>query len=172
MRVMIPSLNKEGAQALGDVEKRLAAAGHRITEPRRAVLSFIAAQGGPFTAADVIETFKAVPSVGRATVFRTLELLTELQILEKVHREASGASGYSYVLCGLTDTHHHHTVCTRCGAVSDLEGCFLDIERVHGLSAESSFRVEAHHLELYGTCEKCQREVANRPGEVPVGGNK
>ncbi len=154
---MIPSLNKLEEQVLGLAERRLAEAGHRITAPRREVLANITRQTNTFTAADLTEAFKSTPSVGRATIFRTIELLVELHLLERVHLEASGASGYAYVLCGLTETHHHHTVCTQCGTVSDLEGCFLDGRRLSGLSEKSSFRVDDHHLELYGVCGKCQQ---------------
>ena len=154
---MIPGLNKEEGQIFRLAERRLAEAGHRVTAPRKAVLTTIARQTNTFTAADLIEAFRSTPSVGRATVFRTIELLVELHLLERVHLEASGASGYAYVLCGLGETHHHHTVCTQCGDVSDLEGCFLDGRRLRGLSAKSSFRVDDHHLELYGVCGKCQQ---------------
>ena len=156
---MIHSLNKEERNILRLAERRLAEAGHRVTAPRRAVLANIALQGNTFTAADLIEAFKSTPSVGRATIFRTIELLVDIHLLERVHLEASGASGSAYVLCGLGDTHHHHTVCTQCGTVSDLEGCFLDGRRLRGLSAASSFRVDDHHLELYGLCGKCQQSA-------------
>lgn len=155
--IMIPSLNKQAGQIIHLVESRLIEAGHRVTAPRRAVLVHIATQGNTFTAADLIEAFKSTPSVGRATIFRTLDLLVEMDLLERVHLEASGASSSAYVLCGLADTHHHHTVCTRCGEVSNLEGCFLDARRLRGLSAQGSFRVDDHHLELYGVCAKCQK---------------
>ena len=154
---MIPSLNSQTGQIIDLAESKLIEAGHRVTAPRKAVLVHIATQVNTFTAADLIEAFKSTPSVGRATIFRTLDLLVELHLLERVHLEASGASGYAYVLCGMADTHHHHTVCTSCGEVSDLDGCFLDVKRVRGLSAQGSFRVDDHHLELYGVCSKCQQ---------------
>ncbi len=154
---MIPSLNKKAGQIIQLAENRLIEAGHRVTAPRKAVLVHIATQGNTFTTADLIEAFRSTPSVGRATIFRTLDLLVDLNLLERVHLEASGASGYAYVLCGLADTHHHHTVCTGCGEVSNLEGCFLDAKRLRGLSAPGSFRVDDHHLELYGVCAKCQK---------------
>src|SRR5688500_14790826 len=154
---MILSLNKQNGLTMHRIEKKLIEAGHRVTAPRRAVLAQIANQGTTFTAADLVGAFQSTPSVGRATIFRTIDLLVDLHLLERVHLEASGASGYTYVLCGLSDTHHHHIVCTRCGDVSNLEGCFLDAKRLRGLSAGSSFRVDDHHLELYGVCAKCQR---------------
>lgn len=153
---MIPGLNKQTEPVLRHVEQKLIEAGHRVTAPRQAVLECIAGQGSTFTAADLVDAFKSMPSVGRATIFRTIDLLVDLQLLERVHLEASGASGYAYVLCGLGDQHHHHTVCTECGEVSNLEGCFLDVRRLRGLSEASSFRVDDHHLELYGVCARCQ----------------
>ena len=156
---MIPGLNKEEERLLHVAERRLAEAGHRLTAPRKAVLANIARQGNTFTAADLIDAFSSTPSVGRATIFRTIELLVDIHLLERVHLEPTGALGSAYVLCGLGETHHHHTVCTHCGTVSDLEGCFLDSRRLQGLSASNSFRVDDHHLELYGVCGNCQENA-------------
>jgi Fur family ferric uptake transcriptional regulator len=154
---MIPSINKQAqAHVLARISSRLAGAGYRLTHPRQAVLRLIVAQVGSFTAGQLLESASAIcPDVGRATVFRTLDLLISLGILQRVHTESDGNWGHSYVLCGLDQTHHHHLVCTHCGLITDFAGCGIEglLER---LSTQTSFKVESHHIELYGLCERCQ----------------
>ncbi len=157
---MRPSINKPGLQDshAHQLAARLAEGGHRLTRPRSAVLAQVAASSASFTATELLESVATVaPEVGRATVFRTLDLLVELGLVRRVHTESAGNWGHSYVLCDLAETHHHHLVCTSCGRVADFEGCGFD-SMLPDLQARTSFRVEGHRLELYGLCEACQRE--------------
>jgi Fur family ferric uptake transcriptional regulator len=134
----------------------VAEAGLRMTGPRKTVLGEIARQRSSFTATELLSAVeRCAPNVGRATVFRTLDLLVEQGILRRVHTESGANWGHSYVLCGLSDAHHHHLVCTVCGRVSDFEGCSVE-GLIEGLKAQTGFRVRGHHLELYGECESCQ----------------
>jgi Fur family ferric uptake transcriptional regulator len=153
------SINKigEDAQAVR-LESRVAGAGLRMTGPRKTVLGQIARQNSSFTATELLSAVEGcAPNVGRATVFRTLDLLVEQGILRRVHTESGANWGHSYVLCGLSEAHHHHLVCTVCGRVSDFEGCSVE-GLIEGLKAQTGFRVRGHHLELYGECESCQGE--------------
>jgi Fur family ferric uptake transcriptional regulator len=148
-----------GNKALQQLETRLARAGYRATLPRRAVLEQIAARRESFTASDLLESVtRAAPEVGRATVFRTLDLLVELGVLQRIHTEVGGNWGHRYMLCALGDTHHHHLVCTGCGQVTDFSGCMVE-SVVSRLEDQTSFRVEGHRLELYGQCKGCQEEA-------------
>jgi Fur family transcriptional regulator, ferric uptake regulator len=156
---MILSINKQRSAfpVMRELETRLAKAGHRLTSPRKVVLRQVAAQGTPFTASDLLAGVANIaPEVGRATVFRTLDLLVELGVLQRVHIEQSGNWAHSYMLCGLNDAHHHHLVCTGCGRITDFAGCFLDTALLKHVQATARFQVEAHHLELYGQCATCQ----------------
>ncbi len=158
MRFMRPGINNgETAEGQSRLLARITAAGMRVTGPRKVVMGEIARQRSSFTAAELLESVRrCAPQVGRATVFRTLDLLVEQGALRRVHTESGANWGHSYVLCGLTDAHHHHLVCTVCGRVSDFEGCSVEglIEEV---KERSGFRVQGHHLELYGECEACQQ---------------
>src|SRR5919106_96175 len=81
------------------------AAGYRLTEPRRAVAELIAAREGHFTAADLIEDARVRKlGIGRATIFRVLDLLTELEVLERV---GLPSGEHAYVPCR-PRRHHHH----------------------------------------------------------------
>jgi Fur family transcriptional regulator, ferric uptake regulator len=156
---MILSINKTHSDepVLTRLVAHLAASGCRITAPRRAVLRQMVGCRSAFTATDLLDrVLDASPDVGRATVFRTLDLLLDHGLLRRVHTDTGASWGHSYVLCGLSDTHHHHLVCTRCGAITDFEACTVG-SLVADLEAKTNFKVEGHHLELYGECESCRR---------------
>jgi Fur family transcriptional regulator, ferric uptake regulator len=127
-------------------------AGYRLTEPRRHVAELISAREGHFTAADLIDDARARRlGIGRATIFRALDLFTELTLLERVDLPSGG---HAYVPC-LPRGHHHHVVCSVCGRVTEVEdlglaGAIEEIER------RSGWQVESHRLELYGRCPRCR----------------
>jgi Fe2+ or Zn2+ uptake regulation protein len=125
-------------------------AGHRLTEPRRAVAALVAARDGHFTAAELVaDARRRRMPVGRATVFRTLDLFASLSLVERV--DLPGGD-HAYVACD--PVHHHHAICTGCGRSLDVAD--------HGLAAvlgeignRSGFRVTAHRLEIFGLCSTC-----------------
>lgn len=120
----------------------------RVTPQRRAVLSAVAAQRGAFTVADVhASARRQEPSLGLATVYRTVELLKATGSL----RPLSGAGEGAYVRCH--SAHHHHLVCTSCGSVEETELCGAPsatlLQRRHG------FRAQSHELDVFGLCAGC-----------------
>ena len=135
--------------------ERLEMRGHRLTASRRRVLDAVLAQASPhFTVDDVLH---AAPNVGRATVFRTMKLLTDLNIVCRVLLE-DGALHYRLSARG----HHHHLVCRDCGRVEDFSKC--DVEPlVRELAKATDYEIEGHWLEVYGRCQTCRllkREAA------------
>ncbi|MDW8060406.1 MAG: transcriptional repressor [Thermomicrobium sp.] len=127
--------------------------GWRVTAPRRAIVEFVLAQRQSFSAEEVFRSLRRhQPTIGRATVFRTLDLLAELGVVERVHHP-SGV--HRYVLSG--DGHRHHVVCIRCGAVAEFAGCNLDAVLAR-VADQTRFRILDHWLELSGLCQDCQRE--------------
>ncbi len=135
-------------QALIDA---LGRAGIRVTAPRRAVAGLIAARSGHFTAADLVaDARRAAPGIGRATVFRTLDLFSTLRLVERVDLPAGD---HAYVAC--EPAHHHHAICTGCGLSFDIEDVGLaDVLAVIG--ERSGFEVTAHRLEVFGRCRVCR----------------
>ena len=125
---------------------RLEDIGFRSTAPRRAVLDAIASSRAPFTIEDLTAT---VPAVGRATVFRTIKLLQELDL---VCRVPLGDGGVRYQPS--IGEHHHHLVCRQCGSVSEFSDAEID-RRIHEQATQHGFRLENHSLELYGLCAGC-----------------
>ncbi len=128
---------------------RLEAIGFRSTAPRRAVLKAIERAPGPFTVEDLLGQ---VPGVGRATVFRTIKLLQELDLLCRVPLE-DGSARYQLS----EGTHHHHLVCRSCGRFTEFSDPEIDA-RIQEQAALHGFRLQGHSLELYGHCAECVKQ--------------
>lgn len=125
-------------------------AGYRLTEPRRSVAALIADQDGHFTAADLVSAARTRRvDVGRATVFRTLEVLEELGAVERLDLP-SGEHAY----VGCEPVHHHHVVCSRCGRTTGIDDAGLR-SVVRDVARQSGYRVDDHRLELFGLCPAC-----------------
>lgn len=125
-------------------------AGYRLTEPRRSLAALIADQDGYFTAAGLVEETKARRlGVGRATVFRTLEVLAELGAIERLDLPTGE---HAYVGC--EPVHHHHVVCSRCGRATEIDDAGLRAV-VREVARQTGFRVDDHRLELFGLCPAC-----------------
>jgi Fur family ferric uptake transcriptional regulator len=126
-------------------------AGHRLTAPRRAVAELISEHDGHFTAADLESSARRRRlELSRATLFRSLELLTELGVVERVDLPTGE---HAYVPCA--PAHHHHVVCSRCGRATDVEDCGV-AAAVDEISRRSGYLIESHRLELFGLCRHCQ----------------
>ena len=125
-------------------------AGCRLTAPRRAVALAIGAREGHFTAADLVaDASLRERGIGRATIFRALDLFADLGSVERL--DLPGGV-HAYVRC--EPRHHHHLVCTCCGGAGEMEAC--DMRRItNEVEAKSGFRIEAHRLELFGICPSC-----------------
>jgi Fur family ferric uptake transcriptional regulator len=138
---------------------RLEAIGFRSTAPRRAVLGAIERAPGPFTVEDLL---RDVPDVGRATVFRTIKLLQDLELLCRVPLE-DGSIRYQLS----EGTHHHHLVCRSCGRFTEFSDPEIDA-RIDEQATAHGFQLQGHSLELYGLCVDCSasgtRTDSNRAG--------
>ncbi|MGE0227185.1 MAG: Fur family transcriptional regulator [Dehalococcoidia bacterium] len=133
------------------LERDVARSGYRVTGPRRELLATLQEMGDHFTAEGLVA---ASPGVGRATVFRTLRLLQDIGALCQVVLD-DGTLQYRLTSGG----HHHHVVCSRCGAVNDFSAC--DIQGLLDEIAErTGYAIDAHRLEVYGRCSDCRRELA------------
>jgi Fe2+ or Zn2+ uptake regulation protein len=134
----------------------LARAGHRVTTPRRTMAELIVRREGHFTAADLLGDAEARRlRIGRATIFRALELYTELNALERIDLPSGE---HAYVAC--EPLHHHHVICSSCGRTAEvadhgMQGVAQEIAR------QTGYRIDTHRLELYGLCPECQRSTAN-----------
>jgi Fur family ferric uptake transcriptional regulator len=127
--------------------------GYKVTPQRRAVLNVIAHSHDHLTPAEIHErVHQEHPNIGLVTIYRTLGILAELELICEVH---AGGSCRSYLLRRPSE-HHHHLICSQCGAVVDFTNCDLG-ELEQRLSRETGFEIESHLLEFLGRCPNCQR---------------
>ncbi|MGH2513887.1 MAG: Fur family transcriptional regulator [Candidatus Limnocylindrales bacterium] len=132
-------------------------AGYRLTEPRRVVAGLIAEHDGHFTAADLVDDARRQRlDVGRATIFRTLELFTELNAVERVDLPTGE---HAYVEC--EPIHHHHVICSQCARTTEVEACGMAAV-ARDVARRTGFRIQSHRLELFGLCPDCQAANGRR----------
>ncbi len=138
----------------GILVEALDRAGYRLTAPRRQVAELIASHDGHFTAADLVADARQHRlGIGRATIFRALDLFATLKVVERVDLP-NGEHAY----VGCEPVHHHHVICTTCGRMTEVEDCGMrDVARE--VARRSGYRVDTHRLELFGTCPDCLRAV-------------
>ncbi len=139
------------SEELSPRARRLQNAGHKLTHARLTVLRVLEDSGGHMTSAEVLDQVSHLDAtIGRASVFRTLDLLTEMSIIRPTYIGTSMTP--TYVL--LPDGHHHHIICTQCHRVIEFEDCGL--ERISAeLEARLHVKLSGHLLEFYGLCEAC-----------------
>jgi len=99
---------------------------------------------------------KYLPNVGLATVYRSLDSLIGLGLIEKVHLD-DGCHSYTSTLSG----HRHALVCRECDQILEYEDCPLDRIKEQ-VSRKTGFRIDNHYLQLFGTCKDCQAVVQNK----------
>jgi Fur family ferric uptake transcriptional regulator len=125
--------------------------GHKLTPQRHIVLKVIASSHDHLTPEVIYEKSRLEdPGIGRVTVYRTLDLLSKLNLVCRVHTEGRCRS---YMMRRPTE-HHHHLICSGCGKVVDFTNCSL-IDMEKNLSQESGFDIRGHLLEFYGLCRDC-----------------
>lgn len=141
------------------IVERLELRGHRMTTSRRRVIDAVLAQDGHFTVDAILHKTRRV---GRATVFRTMKLLQDLNIVCRVLLD-DGTLHYRLS----TGRHHHHLVCVECGRVEDFSQC--DVESlVRDLQKATQYEVQAHWLEVYGRCQTCRLLTPTRDKEPAI----
>ena len=122
---------------------RIRGGGYKATPQRLAILEAIAA--GQHQRMEEIRA--RCPKVGLVTVYRTLDLLSELGVVRRLDL----GDGPRYELA---EDHHHHMICEGCGSVAEFEQCPLDPGRLPHVWRD--FEIRAHSLEVYGTCADCK----------------
>jgi Fur family ferric uptake transcriptional regulator len=114
-----------------------------------AIAEAIAARTVPFTARELVDEL-APRGIGRASVFRALDLLVQTGLLERLHGDVQC---HSYTFC--ESRHHHHLVCTVCGRVISVAAGAVE-RALRSLAREAYFVPTGHHVEVFGTCQACQ----------------
>jgi len=127
-------------------------AGYKLTGPRLTILELLEECGGHITSAELLaQVEQRDPTIGRASVFRTLDLMIKLGI---VWTSVQGGSTVQYML--MPGGHHHHIVCTACHKLIEFESCDLE-GLINHIEKQYGVRIDGHLLELYGLCKECQQ---------------
>lgn len=139
---------------------RFRGGGYRITVPRRAILDILSKTNDHLSAEDIyIKVHRVYPGIGLTTVYRTLDILVDMELVSKFDfgdkrarfELSEGPKG---------ERHHHHLVCTNCNRVIDYTD-FIDEEKEllnnteKGLSKKYNFKINSHSIQFYGLCDRC-----------------
>lgn len=137
------------------IKKQLHAPSYKLTPQREATVRVLLEnEEDHLSAEDVYLLVKEKsPEIGLATVYRTLELLSELKVVDKINF-GDGVSRYDLRQEGAR-RFHHHLICTQCGAVQEIQEDLLgEVERK--VERDWSFKVKDHRLTFHGICKNCQ----------------
>ena len=148
---------------IGDeVSRRLARAGQRWTTGRRRVVDAFAGSAAPLSVQEVHG--RVGPSVPLSSLYRILADLVAARVLIRLEF----AEGFArFELDEELAEHHHHLVCTQCGAVVDLE--LPDLERTivdtaRRLRRRAGFNARAHRVDFFGLCRACRDDGGQPTG--------
>jgi Fe2+ or Zn2+ uptake regulation protein len=136
-----------------EVATLLRRADQRYTTGRRRVVAALQEGGGPVT---ITQILAVDPSLSQSSVYRNLTILEEVGAVTRI---VTGDDFSRYELAEHLTEHHHHLICSDCGDVVDfsLDDSFestLDTA-LHTAASKLGFEVNAHRLDLFGTCEQC-----------------
>jgi Fur family ferric uptake transcriptional regulator len=133
------------------VHAALYRAGLKRGGARERVIELLAAQPCALSAVEIEATLKARGRpTGRASIYRTLELLAEHGLVERVE---VGDGQMRFERAG--EHHHHHLVCERCGRLVAFDDPGLE-RAIDGLSDRLGVRVSSHDVLLRGACQRCE----------------
>ena len=135
-------------------QRALRNSGHRAGGARSAVVELLAGQSCCLSAQEISEGLRAQGTdVGLASVYRALDLLHEMGLVQRVEI-GEGGSRYEPIVPG--GEHHHHAVCDSCGRVTAFEDERLErtLERLAGRLRHS---MSGHDIVIHGDCPRCTK---------------
>lgn len=137
-----------------EVATRMSAAGQRLTTSRRHIVDVLASADRPLSIPEILE---ATPAVAQSSAYRNLASLERVGVVTRVVTSDEWAR---FELSEDITGHHHHLVCSRCGAVTDVV-VPDDIERrldstLGTLATSAGFTLQHHRLDLIGVCAQCR----------------
>lgn len=125
--------------------------GYRLTGARRAVVETVQQATHALTPLQVFDLArKKYPALGLVSVYRTLEKLEELHLIQRVH-QPQGCQAFISAGSG----HQHLLLCQNCGQVEFFEGDDLEA-LTKTISRRTGYQIKEHWLQLFGLCSNCQ----------------
>jgi Fur family ferric uptake transcriptional regulator len=141
----------------GEFKRMLQEKGFKLTTQRRTVLDVLQNNKGKHMTAEEIHEIvrQKCPEIGLATVYRTIQLLQELKLIDKLNLD----DGYiRYEIGKFNDDnhhHHHHLICENCGKVIEVEDDLMGTIEER-LESEYNFKITDHKVKFYGLCKDCK----------------
>ena len=130
----------------------LARAGLRRGGARERIIELLAGEGCALSAVEIEDMLRARGQrIGRASIYRVLELLVEHGLVERVTVDRDQARFERVLPSG---EHHHHLVCEECGRLVAFDDPGLE-RAIHQVSERLGVRVDHHDVVLHGACEDC-----------------
>jgi Fur family ferric uptake transcriptional regulator len=130
----------------------LKSSGYRLTDSRKVLVEIIASSNQALSANELYDLGREMnKSLGLVTVYRTLEKLEELGLIQRVHRENNC---HSYLRA--SQGHEHLILCSNCGRAAFFSGDDLS-KLFKSVSDRTKYKIEDHWLQLIGICESCQK---------------
>lgn len=141
------------------VDDKLKKKGYKFTPQRKAILEVILNNPGNHLGSEEIYDLVKVnfPEIGLATVYRTVQLLVELEVLSKLNLD-DGYVRYELDTHEEDEHHHHHLICTECGKIIEVKEDLLDAIEVE-IENKYTFLIKDHKLKFFGLCEGCQQNL-------------
>jgi Fur family ferric uptake transcriptional regulator len=141
---------------INELKKRLQLGQHKMTPQRKVVLEvFLDNENAHLSAEDVRGMLRDRDSdIGLATVYRALELMCDLGILQKMDF-GDGCSRYELNLTEPNAHQHHHLICRGCGKVFEFSDDLMD-ELENTIAEKCKFKILDHQVKFFGYCEECQ----------------
>jgi Fe2+ or Zn2+ uptake regulation protein len=142
---------------LSDISKiwleKLHENGYRLTGSRRAVVEIVASSKRALSPLELFDMARARYSgLGLVTVYRTLEKLEELELIQRVH-QPQGCQAFIAAFTG----HQHMILCSSCGKVEFFAGDNLE-PLMQTIVEKTGYQIVEHWLQLFGTCSDCQND--------------
>ena len=130
----------------------LSESGLRVTQPRLQVMKIIASTSRPLTPQEIYQrTMELDNPPGIASIYRTLETLDDLGLIQQIH-QPDGCHG----IWPAVEGHKHLVLCRSCGRMLVVEGNENIAEYIQRIEAETGFQVDEHWLQLFGICDHCR----------------
>ena len=140
-----------------DLRGKLSERGYKMTPQRKEILQIFVERSGHMSAEDVYKILREKESeIGLATVYRALDLLSELGILVQIDF-GDGCARYELNTADPTIHHHHHLICLKCKKVIEFEEDLLD-ELEADIAEKSGFQIVNHEVKFFGYCSECRKE--------------
>ncbi|PKR76973.1 transcriptional repressor [Halalkalibacillus sediminis] len=140
-------------QRLQEALTTLKSSGVRITPQRHAVLEYLMETMNHPTADDIYKALEGkFPNMSVATVYNNLRVFLDIGLV----RELTYGDASSRFDCNTAE--HYHIICDSCGKIVDFH--YPSLDEVEQLAEQvTGFNVSRHRMEVYGTCEDCQKET-------------